>query len=364
MAAKGHGNRFERMTLRQRVALLGGAGLALFVILFALAEGAVRVRAWLKHGQSEVRIEDAFLEDEELKLRRLKPGYSSPRLTINSLGFRSPELPKEKPAGTYRIAFLGGSTTYCAEVSGDERTWPHLVVEALKARYPERRFDYLNAGVPGYATIESRRRFDLEVAALEPDLVVIYHGTNDLTQNSRDLAKLQGLSDQFGDRDLSWLSQWSLLAYLVEKNLKVLALQDAVDRETERLDVDSETLASPFARDLRALVEAVQASGAEVALVTFSTRMRPEQSRAALNEAAASALYFMPYLTADSLLENFAAYNETIRKVGDDEGAILIEAALAVPADPDHFTDSVHVTDRGAEALAEAVSAGLVAAID
>ena len=57
-----------------------------------------------------------------------------------------------KPPGTYRIAFLGGSTTYCAEVSGDDKTWPYLVVEALKAGYPDRRFDYVNVGVPGYTT--------------------------------------------------------------------------------------------------------------------------------------------------------------------------------------------------------------------
>ncbi len=48
--------RFDRMSGRQRATVIGGVCLALFVILFALAEGVVRVRAWLKHGQAVVRI--------------------------------------------------------------------------------------------------------------------------------------------------------------------------------------------------------------------------------------------------------------------------------------------------------------------
>ena len=152
--------RCDCMSGRQRATVIGGVYLALFVILFALAEGVVRVRAWLKHGQAVVRIEDTYRIDEQTGLRVPMPGFTTPRLTINSLGFRGPELPRDKPPGTYRIAFLGGSTTYCAEVSGDDKTWPYLVVEALKLAHPDRRFDYINAGVPGYTTHESLRRFE------------------------------------------------------------------------------------------------------------------------------------------------------------------------------------------------------------
>ncbi len=355
--------RFHRMNARQRATVIGGVCLALFVILFALAEGVVRVRAWLKHGQAVVRIEDTYRIDEQTGLRVPMPGFTTPRLTINNLGFRGPELPRDKPPGTYRIAFLGGSTTYCAEVSGDDKTWPYLVVEALKLAHPDRRFDYINAGVPGYTTHESLKRFEAEVSALDPDIVVIYHATNDLSGNSRKAAKAQGLSSEAGDRTLTWLSNWSMLAYLVEKNLRVLALQAAVDDPSNKLNADPTALAAPFEDDLRKLVQTVKASGAKVALVSFVTRLRRDQTPEEKKAAAVSALYYMPYMTPDGLIDGFEAYNRTIRKVAKEEGATFVDAAMAVPGDAARFADSVHFKDQGAAAIARVVSAGLPAII-
>ena len=66
-----------------------------------------------------------------------------------------------KPPGRVRLAFIGASTTFCAEVSSDAAAWPDLVVETLHGRFPGTRFDYVNGGVPGYAV----QRFDSELAA-------------------------------------------------------------------------------------------------------------------------------------------------------------------------------------------------------
>jgi hypothetical protein len=66
-----------------------------------------------------------------------------------------------KPAGTVRIAFLGGSTTFCAEGSSNQATWPHLVWQALQTAHPNVRFDYLNASAPGYATAALLRNLGL-----------------------------------------------------------------------------------------------------------------------------------------------------------------------------------------------------------
>ena len=102
--------RFDRMSGRQRTAVIGDVCLA----LFGRHSGPRLAQA--RAG------EDTYRFDNKIGLRLPMPGFTSPRLTINSLGFRGPELPRKKPPGTYRIAFLGGSTTYCAEVSGDDKT--------------------------------------------------------------------------------------------------------------------------------------------------------------------------------------------------------------------------------------------------
>ena len=66
--------RFDRMSGRQRATVIGGVCLDLIVLLFALAEGVLRVRAWLKHGQAIIRIEDSNRFDEQIGLRVPMPG--------------------------------------------------------------------------------------------------------------------------------------------------------------------------------------------------------------------------------------------------------------------------------------------------
>ena len=229
--------------------------------------------------------------------------------------------------------------------------------------HPDRRFDYVNAGVPGYTTRESLKRFEAEVSAFDPDLVVIYHATNDLSGNSRKAAKAQGLSSEAGDRTLTWLSNWSMLAYLVEKNLRILALQAAVDDPSNKLNADPTVLAAPFEDDLRKLVQTVKASGAKVALVSFVTRLRRDQTPEEKKAAAVTSLYYMPYMTPDGLIDGFEAYNRTIRKVAKEEGATFVDAAMAVPGDAARFADSVHFKDQGAAGIARVVSAELPAII-
>lgn len=349
-------SRLEGLTAWQRTALLSGVCLALLIVLFLAAEGAVRVRAWLKYGQANVRIEDTYRFDEKTGLRTPKPGYSTSRITINSLGFRGPEFEPVKPAGTYRIAFLGGSTTYCAEVSSNEATWPHLVVEALKQAHPDRTFDYVNAAVPGYTTIQSLKRFESEVAALGPDLVVIYHASNDLSSNSRKAANALGWAGDRGDRGLSWASQWSLLIYLVEKNLRILALREAGDDDARKVRISPEAIAQPFEASLRDLIQLVMASGAKVALATFSTRVRADQTPDEQQKAVETNLYYMPYMTVGGLIDSYSAYNEVIRMTAEKEGATLIEAADAIPGRGSHFVDSIHFNDQGAATMARVVT--------
>jgi lysophospholipase L1-like esterase len=202
---------------------------------------------------------------------------------------------------------------------------------------------------------ESLRRYEREVAAVDPDLVVIYHATNDLSRNSREVAQAQGVLDDWGDRGLSRLSDWSMLAYLVEKNLRILLQQKRAADPRGKIKLDKDALARPFEDDLRALVRTVQDSGAKVALATFSIRLRAAQTPEKRIEAAAGARYYMPFMTPDDLLASYAAYNDVIRNVAADERALLLDVANAIPADSSHFADSVHLTDAGAEAMADAI---------
>ncbi len=132
--------------------------LALSFAAAGLAEGAVRIRQWVRVGQVRT-VDDTLTVDPETGLRIPVPNLVRGPIQINSRGFRGPDVTVPKPPGVIRLAFLGGSTTYCAEVSSTELTWPHLVWQSLRGALPAVRFDYVNAGVPGYGLDAIRRSF-------------------------------------------------------------------------------------------------------------------------------------------------------------------------------------------------------------
>ena len=336
-----------------------GLSLTLMVGLLFLVEGAVRLRQKQRYGTTGDIYR--FAEHEPTGLWIPVPGSRTDTISIDSLGFRGPELAPPSDE-VVRLAFLGGSTTYCAEVSDNDATWPARVTAHLAERFAPRRFDYVNAGVGAYTLRESLQNLEGRVGPLEPDVVVVYHASNDLTKNSRPLAREQDVYRGHADRP-SWLAEHSLAYDLLVKNLLVRLRKRAVERaEVRPLTLDEATLArlvEPYRADLVALVRSARELGARVCLVTFSHRARPEMSREELLAANETSLYYMPYMTPELLLEAFGAYNDVAREVAAAEGCLLVEGALAVPADGEHFNDSIHFKDAGAEALAGAVSAAL-----
>jgi len=97
----------------------------------------------------------------------------------NSLGFRGEEFPREKPPGSYRIVCMGGSTTYDVSVPDWRLAFPAQLERSLREEHGHESVRVINAGVPDYTTWECVINFQLRVRELEPDLVIVYHNTND-----------------------------------------------------------------------------------------------------------------------------------------------------------------------------------------
>ncbi len=73
-----------------------------------------------------------------------------------------------------RIAVLGGSTTFGTGVT-DADTWPAILQSRLGDKYT-----VTNFGVPGYSTAEAIIQMALIVPELRPNVIVQYHGWNDI----------------------------------------------------------------------------------------------------------------------------------------------------------------------------------------
>lgn len=327
------------------------------IVMLAIVEGAFRLRQWFANGYSG-QVTELF--EMQGGLRVLRPNVTTRTISVNSLGFRGPPLTQPKPPKTLRIAFVGASTTFSAEASGNNMTWPHLVTEAIQDRYPDVNVDYVNAAVPGYTVKLSLINFRRRVAPLHPDVTVVYHATNDLSWETRSLATKQGIYEKYGEKNSNWLSRHSQLWYLVEKNLRIQEAKEDALKTVGRLEFSPSELGEHFRKYLTQLVTEAKKTSKLVALATFSTQIRPEQTAEQQLTAASSALYYMPFMDPQSLIVAFRRYNQIIAEVARETGAVLIEGETLIPGDTEHFNDSVHFKDAGSRIMANRVSEALL----
>jgi lysophospholipase L1-like esterase len=93
-------------------------------------------------------------------------------LKTNSQGLRDEEYPTEKPPGTYRVAVLGDSFTMPLGVELQD-AYHSLLEERLNGAHPERRYEFINFGVPGYSLRQYVNVLRHKALAYEPDAVLI-----------------------------------------------------------------------------------------------------------------------------------------------------------------------------------------------
>lgn len=91
---------------------------------------------------------------------------------------RRQRFPARRTPQTVRVAFLGGSSVQGWPFRPAGGSFPDVVGDRLRERFPEHRIDIINAGVGGY---NSFQLVDVahQLAPLNPDVVVIYAGHND-----------------------------------------------------------------------------------------------------------------------------------------------------------------------------------------
>lgn len=116
---------------------------------------------------------------------KMNPESSVPGiLEINSFGYRGGEVTIKKPANTYRIITLGGSSTAGYHV-WPKFTYPAILEHLLKNNPPVENLNYevINGGVGGYTSIQAYRSLVRDLIKFDPDLVIWMSGWNDLQQS-------------------------------------------------------------------------------------------------------------------------------------------------------------------------------------
>ncbi len=334
-----------RLPLRRKLLFL----LAVLLLALALAEAAAQITYRVSNGRFVWRAARGagigILEPHPYLVGALKPGASAERLgtriTINSDGYRGPPLRQ----GAQRVLCLGGSTTFCVRVS-DGDTWPVKLQEKL-ASAPNGPIDVVNGGVSGYSSAENLIQFALRDHYLNPSLVILYQGLNDLRsshapQFSTDYSRFHGAA-QAHVLDLDWKEGHSILAlrHYLNKFLAGIRGPKPEDPSARKSSPDPR-IREVYRSNLRSIAALARAYKTRIIFV-------PQVLRYSRFEGPEK---WLPFVKEETVVEQMAVLNDAMREVAEECSLPFFGAVLSAPWEDADFADPCHLSPQGCDRMA------------
>jgi lysophospholipase L1-like esterase len=164
----------------KKIAILVG-----FAFAFILAEVALRINYQLKNRRLSENM--TYVDNVSFSQTWTKPNLNLPfwnttkyHIRTNNLGYRMREdIELKKDPSKYRIVCVGGSTTFGTGLDNKD-TFEYILEDKLKK--VKENIQIVNAGFLGHSSPHLVNDFQLRVRPLEPDMLLIYCGNNDLAQ--------------------------------------------------------------------------------------------------------------------------------------------------------------------------------------
>jgi len=290
----------------------------------------------------------------------------------NAQGFRGVALAARKPAGVRRVACIGASTTYGLEVSAEEAN-PAQLGALLQMTHGA--WEVINAGVPGWLSSETLVDLQLRVLPLQPDVVVILEGRNELfpqayNQFKPDYTHYRRPGFNFSVSNYSYkeLFGWSRFAMLActlrgerfgwsERAEHPLyggiVWENRPTTAEAALNLQDVSRMAPLRSNLESMIELCRARGILVVVCTMAFRA----DKLAMDELAPDA-QIAPILGAQ-----VERNNELAREVAGRLGARLVETARLAER-PELFQDDCHMNVEGHRLFAQLVYDELAPLLD
>jgi lysophospholipase L1-like esterase len=286
----------------------------------------------------------------------IKPDYKSKQVQINSLGYRGRSFSAKKPEGVYRVIALGASTTY-GIYNQQNRTYPFLLEKKLQEDLHTKNIEVINAGLVSATTTESLIRFSLRIAPLEPDMIIIYHGYNDLVPRmfndfSGDYFHYRKImKSDFHIYEKLYLYKIFNAALLRRINEKVIMNQnllhytwkfDNLPDIPQRVENFNATSSDVFKRNFKDIITLARAADIQVVLMTF-----------AFDDQQKNWNNYMPdELWGKGIREN----NLVVKALAEQYDLPLVKFYEYGESDRRIFADSIHMNEYGNLKKAELIA--------
>jgi len=242
-----------------------------------------------------------WLEDNNVPL-------DSMALSVNTYGFRGPEIFKEKSIDTTRIIALGDSCTF-GIIESD--SYPRALEKMLKG--DGAKVEVINAGVEGYGTKDLMKRLDYFLQ-FEPDIATIYIGWNGINYES--LLTLENF--------YIYLNSYRLINKVLSKFKKTEGwflsggLKGKFYKKIKVIDYKPTPL-----RDVFSIVKQLKDRNTKIVLFTLPSLFDPYT----VADTETLKLGHLPPESANAYLYGYAvyAYNDALRRLADEQNLYLID---------------------------------------
>jgi peptidoglycan/LPS O-acetylase OafA/YrhL len=267
-------------------------------------------------------------------------------IRINNLGFRGPDLPRDK-GNAFRIVALGESQTFGPTLRDGEKPWPELLQDLFEERAScGRRIEVVNAGTEAYSLEDNLERMRRDILPLKPDLIVSTHGMNGFLPFG--LRRVPEPSEPGVRPRASALIGRAVLT--IERAAHDWRGRNSAQASATALEPmsDAEVMRSRYANDYRKLIALVRDNGADIALADSTMAVNQSSPREVKD------FYGAVFKPIDDIIAANAAHNRMVKLIASEEGEPLIDMAAGVDGrwDDDLYLDIVHFTEAGNERVA------------
>jgi len=347
------------------VSVLRNLGLAVISVLLALVAGeaALRVFAPIAYSMSIEYQPDPHVAFRLVPKRTYQLAEGG-TVTIDSRGYRGRGVTVPKPAGRFRIAVFGGSSTF-SYLADDSRIWTVLLESRLREALG-RDIEVVNVSAPGYSSWESSILYRYRVRDLEPDAAIVYHAWNDLKlfrgiEEDGELRKAIYHPKPWSARLRKFQLAWRLRSLFRPPG--ELAPREERWVEVAPDDAFRVTPAGAAHRFARHTYRDMARAFADDGVLGVFASQASLLTRENVDDPGIRQRVYTEFVDLDypEILDQWDAIAAMQREAAEATNGVFVDVRASVPADLEHFRDHVHLTDVGNAAVAEALADELLA---